>query len=482
MKEIQTWKIKRDPYYGKLFQEEGIDAVLNAGFFEDLNAEDIDIESTTSILCTPYSFLKKPKTDNHCVLLLTGALCPIHDGHLEMMIIAKESLEKEGYEVLGGYISPDHDDYVGPKTDSFLNIFERNRIVTEKIEDFPWIGLDSWNGVFNQTSVNFTEVVFRLKKYLERNIKLKTKIFFLCGGDNFRFAEAFKYSDDGCVVITRNGYEINVKNQESVFLAQGKNSNSSSEIRKTYQKKDYYDKNLKVREDGHPIPEFLSNFFNVVEIVSLEKQIQKLKLMSTDNMISLDPMIPLKYNLSISRIFDLHGHRKLGYTIETVAQDSKLKDLSGRSDILLYDDDIYTGNTMSEAKSYLKSKLDISIDGFFSFNISPSNYDLLDPRDLYAFSEEDNCGLLIDFGHFQQRVPYAFPYVDPSIRSSVKDPFGFSIAVWKENQKFFSTNQKLRLREFPLYQKLYLKIGFHLETPIQEIFNWHINLLEKIKK
>ena len=317
---------------------------------------------------------------------------------------------------------------------------------------------------------------------MERNAKLKTKIFFLCGGDNFRFAEAFKYSEDGCVVITRNGYEIDVKNQESVYLAQGKNSNSSSEIRKSYKKKDFYDKNLKVREDGYPIPEFLSKFFNIVEIVSLEKQRQKIKSMSTENMISLDPMITLKYNLSVSRIFDLHGHRKLGYKMEEVTQNSKLKDLSGRNDILLYDDDIYTGKTMSEAKSYLKSKLNISIDGFFSFNISPINYDLLDPRDLYAFSTEDNCGLLVDFGDFQQRVPYAFPYVDSSIRSSVNDPFQFSIAVWKENQKFFAADQDLSLKHFPLYQRLYLKIGFHLETTIQEIFHWHINLLTKIQK
>ncbi|PJZ29489.1 hypothetical protein [Leptospira kmetyi] len=50
MKEIQTWKIKRDPYYGKLFQEEGIEAVRNAGFFEDLNSNNVDIEATTSIL------------------------------------------------------------------------------------------------------------------------------------------------------------------------------------------------------------------------------------------------------------------------------------------------------------------------------------------------------------------------------------------------------------------------------------------------
>ncbi|MEI1280442.1 cytidylyltransferase [Leptospira venezuelensis] len=481
MKKIQSWKIERDQYYSKLFREEGLEATLKAGFFEDLNHNDINIEDTTSILCTPYSFLENPKTNNHCVLLLTGALCPIHDGHLDMMIIAKESLEKEGYEVLGGYISPDHDAYVGPKTNSFLDIYERNRLVTEKIEDFLWIGLDPWNGVFNKTSINFTDVVFRLKKYLERNAKLKTKIFFLCGGDNFNFAEAFKYSDDGCVVVTRNGYEINVKNQESVYLAQGNSNSSSTEIRKTYQKKDFYDKNLKVREDGHPIPEFLEGFFNVVEIISLEKQKQKIKSMSTDNMISLDPMIRLEYNLSISRIFDVHGHRKLGYKMETLTTASNLKELSGRSDILLYDDDIYTGKTMSEAKTYLKSQLDISIGGFFSLNISPINYDLLDPRDLYAFSKENNCGLLVDFKDFQQRVPYAFPYVDPSIRSSVKDPFKFSIAVWKENQKFFAKNKNLLLSDFPLYQKLYLKIGFSLETPIQEIIKWHINFLENIQ-
>ena len=50
-----------------------------------------------------------------CVLLATGAMSPIHRGHVAMMVHAKAALEREGWAVLGGFVSPSHDLYVGPK-------------------------------------------------------------------------------------------------------------------------------------------------------------------------------------------------------------------------------------------------------------------------------------------------------------------------------------------------------------------------------
>ena len=53
------------------------------------------------------------------VLVTTGALNPIHRGHVAAMEETKTFLEKErGMRVLAGWISPSHDLYVGPKMSS----------------------------------------------------------------------------------------------------------------------------------------------------------------------------------------------------------------------------------------------------------------------------------------------------------------------------------------------------------------------------
>ena len=50
-----------------------------------------------------------------CVLLTTGAMNPPHRGHAQLLHQARLRLEKEGYDVLAGWLSPSQDGYVGPK-------------------------------------------------------------------------------------------------------------------------------------------------------------------------------------------------------------------------------------------------------------------------------------------------------------------------------------------------------------------------------
>jgi len=49
------------------------------------------------------------------VLVLTGALSPVHVGHVASLDIARAVLEAEGLAVLGGFLSPSHESYVRPK-------------------------------------------------------------------------------------------------------------------------------------------------------------------------------------------------------------------------------------------------------------------------------------------------------------------------------------------------------------------------------
>jgi hypothetical protein len=47
-----------------------------------------------------------------CVLITTGAMNPCHRGHVKMMSLAKEEVEKHGWTCIGGVLSPSHDLYV----------------------------------------------------------------------------------------------------------------------------------------------------------------------------------------------------------------------------------------------------------------------------------------------------------------------------------------------------------------------------------
>ena len=49
------------------------------------------------------------------VLLMTGALNPVHNGHLASLEFARQACEAQGVVVLAGFLSPSHDSYVGPK-------------------------------------------------------------------------------------------------------------------------------------------------------------------------------------------------------------------------------------------------------------------------------------------------------------------------------------------------------------------------------
>ena len=57
----------------------------------------------------------RPPAGRSCVLLLTGALYPVHAGHVASLVAARRAVEAHGWCVLGGFLSPSHDLYCGPK-------------------------------------------------------------------------------------------------------------------------------------------------------------------------------------------------------------------------------------------------------------------------------------------------------------------------------------------------------------------------------
>lgn len=442
------WKIKRDPFYSRLFEEnfrgkELEELVEEGGFFLDKTSGEFSIEKTLDIFCTPVTFLKEKlrTAKNPAVLLTTGSFCPIHDGHVEMMLKAREVCESRGIEIIGGYIAPDHDEYVGSKVkEKWLPIHQRIRKIHEKVKGIEWLKADPWAGLFCKHALNFTDIYLRLFLYLKKHLGKEIPVYFVCGGDNARFSLAFRQSGK-CIVIDRPGNEEKVSRYKSESLyAFNDNALSSTLVRKN---EEFHEKrkilHLRIdKEDSRQekIVELLRSSFSEIRISHLSTQLKSFSKLGLRHFISMDSLTPSLHNLQISRKYDVFGIDMLGFTnrpgsVSLAEQVASIPE----GEYFLFDDDIHTGRTVKFAKDLLK-KSNIAISGLAFYTSTPDEDEVLDCRDFY-FGEE-NCGLVVEFPDGKiERMPYVYPTVCPHVRGSIRDPLNFSKEVWKINMDYF---------------------------------------------
>ena len=200
------WKIERDFFYKSLYDMTNEETILEAGFFYDTDTVNRNLKESIKILCTPLSFLNintniSKSPNGPCILLTCGAFCPLHPGHIQMMEVAKKHLEGIGYDVIGGYISPGHDEYISSKNkDKAIPIHYRIRIISQMIKHKDWLSVDPWEGLFCKVAVNFTDVYLRLQMYIKEHLKQDIPIFFVSGGDNAKFAMTF-LKKGNCIIV-----------------------------------------------------------------------------------------------------------------------------------------------------------------------------------------------------------------------------------------------------------------------------------------
>ena len=209
-----AWKILRDPYYQSTYNHyQSVDIVKSAGFIDDGLPCDVD-NNDMKYLMTPIQKivenLKEAKqNDKLAVLITTGGFAPIHQGHVDMMTIARKVVEDLGYRVMGGYVSPSHDQYVSTKYvdgDLRLTAAQRCHLLEVLAKDSSWLMTDGWESLMNPVAINFTEVVSRLSDYLAYHLKKNIEIFYVFGADNADFAKAF-IGKGSCVCVGRQGYD-----------------------------------------------------------------------------------------------------------------------------------------------------------------------------------------------------------------------------------------------------------------------------------
>lgn len=151
--------------------------------------------------------LKQSQQQQGCrkvVLLSTGSYNPLHKMHvmvqpvqyckfsfrfLQMFELAKEVLRSQhGIVVLGGFLSPSHDQYVQYKLEEeAIPGIHRKRMCQLAVEDSDWLRVSTWE-LEQEGFVDFTSVVRHHSTYLHQKFPGEDiEVFYLCGAGNISF-------------------------------------------------------------------------------------------------------------------------------------------------------------------------------------------------------------------------------------------------------------------------------------------------------
>jgi len=146
------------------------------------------------------------------VLLTTGAMNPVHHGHVAMMNSAKEVLQQEhGITVLAGFISPSHDMYVGPKanrSDAFhASAAQRVDMCWLATQDHSSLHVATWECREEGYLPDYPVVLAQLEKQVHAiSGAEEVLVLYVCGTDHARYCEhGFPgIRNAGLVVIARD--------------------------------------------------------------------------------------------------------------------------------------------------------------------------------------------------------------------------------------------------------------------------------------
>jgi hypothetical protein len=135
------------------------------------------------------------------VLVMTGALCPVHSGHVLSLEYAREACEAAGIRVLGGFLSPSHDTYVRPKMQRAKQHFWGARARVEACEAAvaasDWLEVGRWEALgphtrwpdFPLVCRALADTVCEQRAAITRALPLAgaplPTVYYVCGFDHF---------------------------------------------------------------------------------------------------------------------------------------------------------------------------------------------------------------------------------------------------------------------------------------------------------
>lgn len=504
-------KILKDPYFSALYlKNRSIDFLYKSGFFIDdiplnYNKHENITFLTSNLDKVIFNKNKSNPSLKNIVLLSTGGFSPIHEGHLSLFEQTHDYL-KSKFNILGWFVSPSHDLYVDNKYQGSakMHIEKRNFLIQNLCKDHPYLELEQFEANFCEFELNFTEVANRLKKYLNFYLKDDIEICYVFGSDNYLFYNAFLDKDLSCCIERPNKEISNPFTSEKNFYlpSKFKTNISSTEIRKNfsfpeieYPSSYFYGirddglesiSNFKMKKNKYNsffkefvsiIKEYLPNN-PIIETISLKKQKKYVKKLKIKNTISCDIHIKGKYNLEISRLFKIC--EKQEKPLHIISRRNTSIPYIPKGQYTLIEDDSVSGNTIKSINSLLNPNNVYINDYIFLTKVNNKNFfDVIDIRDFIVGAK--NSGLYVSFIDTNIRVPYLEPYVNLNSRASIKitRQKEFSKKIWILNKKLYSQLDKnLKLKNLSEdFQLLMIKQGFSLNDYIQDIFDYHINML-----
>ena len=526
-----AWKALSDPDYNILYDAtRSTKALYDAGFFDDglvhlaQHYQCYDLSFST----TPVEKLRRKveaiRDDRQriAVLLTTGGMAPIHNGHIEMMEKAREIVEKRGYEVFGGYFAPGHDSYVGQKYGGTAAIPAEHRCAMVELacQDSDWLSCDPWAARYMPAELNFTDIVRRLTEYIYFHFCVSVEVFYVFGSDNAGFE----------AVLPNNSVVIDRTELSSKLAREGNHDHLNPKVRDyllTWDKEDTGDLPYLIRNEENLAIDFwalkIGKGDNSAErwesgIADLEKR--RIQLQSTIRLgiaqvfknlghtnkvhlmpvsqqaleahevigdrkrISLETFVPATYTVQSSRYFAMsEAQIKPLYRAErpgTMYLEDQVKAIPA-GEYVLVEDDTVTGETIKAVLSLLPPEVKITeqvILSDFGDYKGTEYYDVVDLRDFIVGSKDGGLCLLMPDG-VKVRAPYAAPYV--SLRSRAKIPataeLEISRIIWQANVRFFS-GLNITVADTDIgFRKFAHRLGWTDDTQLATVCQWHVERL-----
>lgn len=142
-------------------------------------------------------------SESTAVLLLTGALNPVHVGHLQSLEYARDALEESGITVLGGFLSPSHDSYVKPKMargkERWWDATRRTEACDAAVYNSQWLHVGRWESLgAHERWPDYPEVCTSLGNALRRSGPdlleamgrdqrgMLPTVYYVCGWDHYQ--------------------------------------------------------------------------------------------------------------------------------------------------------------------------------------------------------------------------------------------------------------------------------------------------------
>ena len=148
------------------------------------------------------------------VIILTGALNPVHNGHVASLVHARAALEETGIAVLAGVLSPSHETYVRPKMartagGRYWSTHDRLECCRRATAGSDWMCVGAWEAAGPHTFwPDFPVVCQALQAELVASEGLRdVRVYFVCGADHWKKCRLHRGmpGDLGLVVLPRDG-------------------------------------------------------------------------------------------------------------------------------------------------------------------------------------------------------------------------------------------------------------------------------------